>query len=81
MIQTHICLYSIIILGDLLLLFECPDCEGKISRYYAELRVCHDCKKIINLTDLLRLLKNLGVTEQNVRRIQDNLAFPRLFAA
>ena len=56
------------------MLFECPDCKGKISRYYAELRVCQHCKKIVNLGDLLKLLKNLGVTEQNIRRIQDNLA-------
>jgi Fe-S oxidoreductase len=63
------------------MLFECPHCHGKISRYYAELRVCQDCKKIVNLDDLLRLLRNLGVTEQNIRRIEDNLAYPRLFAA
>jgi hypothetical protein len=63
------------------MLFECPDCKGKISRYYAELRVCHDCRRIINLDDLLRLLRNLGVTEQNIRRVHDNLAYPRLFAA
>ena len=63
------------------MLFECPDCKGKISRYYAELRVCQHGKKIVNLGDLLRLLKNLGVTEQNIRRIQDNLDYPRLFAA
>jgi ribosomal protein L37AE/L43A len=63
------------------MLFECPDCKGKISRYYAELRVCQHCKKIVNLGDLLNLLKNLGVTEQNIRRIQDNLDYPRLFAA
>jgi hypothetical protein len=30
---------------------------------------------------LLRLLKNLGVTDQNIRRVQDNLAYPRLFAS
>ena len=63
------------------MLFECPDCKGKISRYYAELRVCQDCKRVINIDDLMRLLKNLGVTEQNVRRVYDNLAYPRLFAA
>jgi hypothetical protein len=63
------------------MLFECPHCHGKISRYYAELRVCQDCKRIINLDDLLRLLRNLGATEQTVRRVQDNLAYPRLFAA
>ncbi|MBA7477001.1 hypothetical protein ES707_12397 [subsurface metagenome] len=63
------------------MLFECPDCKGKISRYYAELRVCQHCKKIVNLGDLLKLLKNLGVTEQNIRRIQDNLDYPRLFVA
>ncbi|MBN1784483.1 MAG: hypothetical protein JW815_01945 [Candidatus Bathyarchaeota archaeon] len=63
------------------MLFECPDCKGKISRYYAELRVCHDCKRIINLDDLLRLLSNLGVIEQNIRRVHDNLAYPRLFPA
>ena len=63
------------------MLFECPDCNGKISRYYAELRVCQDCKRIVNLSDLLKLLKDLGVTEQNVRRIQANLAYPRLVAA
>jgi len=33
------------------------------------------------MDDLLRLLKNLGVTDQNIRRIQDNLSYPRLFAA
>ncbi len=63
------------------MLFECPDCNGKISRYYAELRVCQDCLKIVNLADLLKLLNNLGVTEQNVRRIQDNLTHPILYAA
>ncbi len=63
------------------MLFECPDCKGTISRYYAELRVCQHCKQIVNIGDLLKLLKNLGVTEQNIRRIQDNLAYPRLFAA
>ena len=70
-----------IVIGGTEVLYECPNCDGKISRYYAELRVCQDCKKIINITDLLKLLKNLGVTEQNIRRIQDNLAYPRLFAA
>ncbi len=63
------------------MLFECPDCNEKISRYYAELRVCQDCKKIVNLGDLLKLLRNLGVTEQTIRRVHDNLAYPRLFAA
>ncbi|MCJ7613674.1 hypothetical protein MUO71_02755 [Candidatus Bathyarchaeota archaeon] len=63
------------------MLFECLDCKGKISRYYAELRVCQDCKRIVNMDDLLRLLKNLGVTDQNIRRVQDNLSYPRLFAA
>ena len=52
-----------------------------ISRHHAELRICQDCQRIVNLSDLLRLLKNLGVTEQNVRRIQDNLAYPRLVAS
>jgi len=69
------------LVGGVVLLFECPDCAGKISRYYAELRVCQDCKKIVNIADLLKLLKNLGVTDQNVRRVQDNLNYPRLFAA
>ena len=63
------------------MLYECPNCNGKISRYYAELRVCQDCKKIINVYNLLKLLTNLGVTEENIRRIQDNLAYPRLVAA
>ena len=63
------------------MLFECPNCDGIISRYYAELRVCQDCKRIINIADLLKLLNNLGVTEQNVRRVQDNLSYPRLFVA
>jgi len=63
------------------LLFECPDCNGKISRYYAELRVCQECKRIVNLDDLLRLLKNVGATEQTVRKVYDDLAYPRLFAA
>jgi len=63
------------------MLFERPDCKGKISRYYAELTVCQDCKRIVNLDDLLRLLRNLGVTEQNIRRVHDNLAYRRLFAA
>jgi len=63
------------------MLFECPHCNGKISRYYAEMRVCQDCKKIVNLGDLIKLLKNLGVTEQNIRRVRDNLAYPSLFAA
>ena len=62
-------------------LFECPNCKGIISRYYAELMVCHDCKKVLNLADLLNLLKKLGVHEQNIRRIQDNLTYPKLFAA
>jgi hypothetical protein len=60
-------------------LFECPDCKGKISRYYAELRVCQDCRRIINLDDLLRLLRNLGVTEQNVRRVHDKLAYGKQY--
>jgi hypothetical protein len=64
-----------------ILLFECPDCKGKISRYYAELRVCQDCKKVVNISDLLRLLKNVGVTEQNIERVRENLACPRVFAA
>jgi hypothetical protein len=68
-------------LGEFGLLFECPDCNGKISRYYAELRVCQDCKRIINISDLLKLLKNLGVTDQNIRRVNDNLAYPRLFTS
>ena len=38
-------------------------------------------QKIINLDDLLRLLRNLGVTEQNIKRIEDDLTYPRLFAA
>lgn len=63
------------------MLFECPDCKGKISRYYAELRVCQDCKRIVNLEDLLRLLKNVGATEQTIRQVYDDLAYPRLFAA
>ena len=63
------------------MLYECPDCHGKISRYYAELRVCQDCQKVVNIADLLKLLKNLGVNEQNIRRIQNNLAYPRLRAA
>ena len=62
-------------------MFECPDCNGKISRYYAELRVCQECKRIVNLDDLLRLLKNVGATEQTVRKVYDDLAYPRLFAA
>lgn len=67
--------------GGFLILFECPHCEGIISRFYAELRVCQDCKNIINIDDLLRLLKNLGVNEQNVQRIKENLAYPRMIAA
>jgi len=47
------------------MIFECPDCDEKISRYYAELRVCQDCKKVVNLSELLSLLRNLGVTENN----------------
>jgi hypothetical protein len=63
------------------MLFECPYCNGKISRYYAELRVCQDCKRVVNIYELLKLLKNLGVAEQNIKRIQDDLAYPKLFAA
>jgi hypothetical protein len=63
------------------MLFECPNCNGKISRYYSELRVCQDCKRIINLDDLLRLLKNLGAAEPTVRRVHEDLSYPRLFAA
>jgi hypothetical protein len=63
------------------MLFDCPVCKGKISRYYAELRVCQDCKKIVDFSDLLRLLRDLGVPEQNIRRIRDNIAPPKLFAA
>ena len=69
------------LVGGVVLLIEFPDCDGKISRYYAELRVCQDCKKVVNIADLLKLLNNLGVTDQNVRRVQDNLSYPRLFAA
>lgn len=63
------------------MLFECPDCHGKISRYYAELRVCQECKRIVNLDELLRLLRNLGATEQTIQRVHNDLAYPRLFAA
>jgi hypothetical protein len=63
------------------MLFESPECIGKISRYYAELRVCQDCKRIVNLENLLRLLRNLGATEQTFRRVYDELAYPRMFAA
>ena len=63
------------------MLYECPECLGKISSYYAELRVCQDCKKIVNLADLLKLLKDLGVTEQNIRRIHNNLVYPKILAA
>ena len=62
------------------MLFECPHCNGTISRYYAELRVCQDCKYVVNLDDLIKLLKNLGVTDQTVRRVYDNLTYPKLFA-
>ena len=63
------------------MLYECLDCGGKISRYYAEMRVCQDCKRIVNIDDLLKFLRELGITEQNIMRIQDNLTYPRLFAA
>jgi hypothetical protein len=63
------------------MLFECPECNGKISRYYAELRVCQHCKRIANLEDLLRLLRKLGATEQTIRKVHDELAHHRIFAA
>ena len=63
------------------MLFKCPDCKGKISRYYAELRVCQNCKRVVNLDDLLRLLRNVGATKQTIQRVHDDLAYPRLFAA
>jgi len=62
------------------MLFECPDCHGKISRYYAELRVCQDCKRIVNLDDLLRLLRNLGATKQTVRKVHDDLAYRKEYS-
>ncbi|MCW4034704.1 MAG: hypothetical protein NWF03_05010 [Candidatus Bathyarchaeota archaeon] len=62
-------------------MFECPHCNGRISRYYAELRVCQDCKHVVNLDDLIKLLKNLGVTDQTIQRVYDNLAYPKLFAS
>lgn len=71
---------SNVLVGEVTVLYKCSDCDGKISRYHAELRVCQDCKKIVNLGELLNLLRNLGVTEPNVQRIEDNLTFPKIFA-
>jgi hypothetical protein len=63
------------------MLFDCPVCKGKISTYYAELRVCQDCKNIVDFSDLLRLLREFGVTEQNIGRIRSIIATPQLFAS
>ena len=54
-------------------MFECPDCNGKVSRYSAEIRVCQNCKKIINSDDLIKLLRNLGVKEKTINEVGTNL--------
>ena len=51
-------------------MFECPDCDGKISRYHAAIRVCRNCRKIINSDDLLKLLKDVGLQKQTIDIVQ-----------
>jgi len=60
-------------------MFECPDCNGKISRYSAEIRVCQNCKKIINSDDLIRLLRNLGVKEKTINEVGADLLYRTVF--
>ena len=59
-------------------MFECPDCNGKTSRYSADVWVCQNCKKIHNIDKLLNLLRDLGVTEETIREIKRNLLFPAM---
>ena len=61
-------------------MFECPDCDGKISRYSAEVRVCQNCNKIINIDDLLNLLRNLGVNKQTIKKVKADLLYQTTFA-
>ena len=57
-------------------MFECPNCNGKISRHSVGVRVCQDCGKIHNIDELLNLLRDLGVTEKTIGDIKRNLLFP-----
>ncbi len=54
---------------------ECCDCGGKMKKYSAYVRFCQKCKKIPNIDTLLELLREMGVKEETLKSLKQDIHF------
>ena len=60
-------------------MFEC-DCGGTISQYSAKIRRCKKCNRIMNIEELLKLLRELSINEKTIDEIEASLVvWPNVF--
>ncbi|PVX25497.1 MAG: hypothetical protein CW691_04425 [Candidatus Bathyarchaeum sp.] len=51
------------------------DCGGRMKEYSADIRVCQKCKKIPNIDTLLEILGEMGVKEETLKSLKQDLHF------
>ena len=54
---------------------ESCDCCGKIKEYSANVKVFQKCKKIPNIDTLLDLLREMGVKEEKLKSLKQDVYF------
>ena len=54
--------------------FEC-DCGGKFTEHSADVRVCQKCKKIPNMDTLLEILEEIGVKEDTLQKLKNDVNY------
>ena len=59
--------------------FDCPDGhKGKLSARDVTIKKCLECGKIVGTRELFDLLRELGVSEETIRKIKSDLAVDQL---
>ena len=54
--------------------FTCPDCKQKtLSVRTVELKICLKCGRVMGIEDALELLRKLGVQQEIITKVRDDL--------
>jgi Zn-finger nucleic acid-binding protein len=54
-------------------MMQCPRDKVDSAVIRAEVRVCPKCKRILDADELLRLLKQLGISDELVQRVENEI--------
>ena len=57
---------------------KCPKCKSDSATYRAEVRVCPQCHATLDAEQLLKLLKELGISDTVIKRIKAKIVFSEI---